>query len=215
MTRPELPTVSDDAAAQLSALGSPGLAGDVPVSEAHGAPCCRCGSEPRVRVLTGYVNRDPQYEDLCLICADRDPQSYPDMIGTGDRARQHGVFLLLLFGLSLGILGVLADHLGISGNTGFGLYQVLGVIIGAVCVLTGTMLRVHALSLSGAVLFAVSLCADLVGIGGTPGMGIKQLTVIFVAIVLIAIGITLHYRFRRPSLPAVGLQGDMTADSGK
>ncbi len=215
MTKRGFQTISDHAAPPERALRSTGPAVDVPKIDAHRELRCRCGSKSRVRVLTGYADRHPRYEDLCLLCADRDPQSHPEIVGISDRAREHGVFLLLLFGLGLGILGVIADHLGISGHKGFGFYQITGVIIGAVCVVTGTMLRVDTLSLSGAVVFAVSLCADLVGIGGSPGMGNKQLAVILVALLLITIGITLHFRARRPGLTAAGLQGDMTVDSGK
>ncbi len=46
----------------------------------------------------------------------------------------------------------------------------------------------------GIIILLLSLFADLLGIGGYPGLGVKQIVGIIIGLVIIAIGYRLHRR---------------------
>lgn len=52
------------------------------------------------------------------------------------------------------------------------------------------------LTVVGIIVLLLSLFADLIGIGGYPGIGIKQVVGIIIGVLIIGIGSILHWKVR-------------------
>jgi hypothetical protein len=112
--------------------------------------------------------------------------------------------LIIIIGLLLAVLGASADLFGMHGAAGFGWKQQAGVIVGALLVVLGALLRVDALAVGGLILFAVAALADVYGTIGAPGMGWRQRVAIIVGLVLVLGGLRLRHRRPPQRLPGAG-----------
>ena len=134
--------------------------------------CESCGEPARAHILEGYSGGMPNVRRFCLNCVDEHAEPLPEPPKA--RSGLPAGLLLGLVSVVFGVLGVFGDSLLPEVHAGFGWYQRLGVGLGALLVLTGTLLRVDLIALSGAFLFAGSICADWFGLVHSPGIGWKQ-----------------------------------------
>jgi len=107
--------------------------------------------------------------------------------------------LLLASGVILGFLAVFADHLGIGGNGGFGWKQSVGLCTGLLLALLGSVFRVDLMAVGGFALLVLSLLADVLGVGRSPGLGQRQTAALIIALTLVASGLWLRRRRERNS----------------
>lgn len=158
--------------------------------------CVICGRPASINVHQGTDGGEPIIRHYCLECADeREVESPSPEQAAVSAGLSHGGLLMLMGGL-LAFLAIGADFLGISGQTGFGWFQRLGVLFGLLLVIVGAVFRVGTLSVFGLILFVVSLFADFLGIGESPGMGSRQQITLALSIALLAGGTFVQRRTR-------------------
>lgn len=75
------------------------------------------------------------------------------------------------------------------GWSGFGIYQVSGVIVGIACCIAGLTLRVAPAVVLGSIIFVAATLADLLGLHGSPGFGLKQQVLLFIGAGLLCVGV--------------------------
>jgi hypothetical protein len=136
--------------------------------------CEDCGRPARVCVLEGYASGMPVTKRLCLACADDERPRAELQRAAGDRRPLHRGTALIASGVLLAIASTSVDYIGITGSPGIGGYQLMGLGIGAICVLFGAMLRIELLAVAGAFALGLAACADLFGITGSKGVGWKE-----------------------------------------
>jgi hypothetical protein len=158
--------------------------------------CVNCGRPASINVHQGTDGGEPVIRHYCLECADeREAENPSPEQAPVNAGLSHGGLLMLLGGL-LAVLALGADFLGISGQTGFGWFQRIGASLGLLFVIVGAVFRVGTLSVLGLILFVVSLFADFLGIGESPGMGLRQQMTLVLSIALLAGGTFVQRRTR-------------------
>ena len=163
-----------------------------------------CGVPARVRVLEGYAHGRPLVRRYCMTCAEA--VEHPSSLssdGMKGRRRLGVGSLLMVTGIIAGSIASLADHLAGGGYGGFGVYQTVAVVLGALFVLLGTLTRVDVLAVFGMLVFAVAVVADLARVGGSPGFGLKQQIGVAIALLLVGVGFALRRRARHGGARAV------------
>jgi len=93
------------------------------------------------------------------------------------------------------LLSVGADHLQIGKEIGFGSYQQLGVAIGIVLLILGAVAQAGTIIAIGAAAVALSILADWIGFGNSPGFGAQQWTGTIFGLALLAAA----FRMSRPT----------------
>ena len=116
------------------------------------------------------------------------------------RPRPRVSSLLIAVGVLFALLGTSFDLFGIRGAAGFGWQQQGGVTIGVLLVVLGGLLRVDAIAILGAALFGAAALADVYGLLGSTGFGLKQRVAVAVGVLLVLIGIWLRKRKRQQRL---------------
>jgi hypothetical protein len=150
--------------------------------------CEDCGEPARVCVLEGYSSGMPVTRRLCLVCVDQERPQAGAHGSSVSRRLLHPGTLLIIVGVLLAIASTSVDYIGVTGSPGIGGYQLLGLGVGAVCVLFGAMLRIEVLAVAGAFAFGLAACADLLGVTGSKGVGWKEQCGYLVAALLVAGG---------------------------
>jgi hypothetical protein len=157
-------------------------------TEATAAPCEVCGRPALVRVLVdqGFIRR------FCLECADhggdRRTRVVPPLLIPN---------LLIRVGAVLGVLAIGADYLGIAGRSGFGWRQAVGAELGVLCLVIGAFVRRGWPMVIGIALLLLSMGADVISVGETPGMGWRQHIAMAAAILMVSAGLIYQQRDRR------------------
>lgn len=162
--------------------------------EVNRARCETCGEPARVRILEGYSNGQPIVHRFCLGCV-----GYAAPLSSRPRAGKPRLRMPVLVGLAgvvLGTVGVFGDAFILESNTGFGTYQQGGVVLGALLVFIGAVLRADVVALGGAFVFVGALTADWFGMARRPGIGSKQQIVLAMSLACVSYGVL--GRFARP-----------------
>lgn len=162
-----------------------------------GRACEICGQRAFVHVRDGIGENIEHICHYCHACADAIHEQI-EQAGRRRWERRIGAGSLLVFlGVLVVLLAASADFLGISGRTGFGWQQKLGVLLGGVCVLLGALFRMEPLALVGCILVPTAVFADRIGVGRAYGIGERQKLVLIVAAAVMALGLLIR-RQRRP-----------------
>lgn len=152
--------------------------------------CETCGRAACVHVLEGYDHGRRVVRRFCLDCADR---AVPWPGDTSSAGLRPGLPALgVLCGAALLGLGLFGDLLVPERHAGFGLYQQTGVVLAAIVVLVGVLLRVGPLAVAGLFLLGGSIGADWFGLVSGPGIGWKQQLMIASGAVLTAGGLAVR-----------------------
>lgn len=164
------------------------------------AACVSCGRPAIVTVMGDAGGAFPAPRQYCLDCAEKRQEPAG---GMGTVVAPFIPSLLIRVGAVIGILALAADYLHIAGKSGFGWKQMAGTEIGALALTLGAFLRVGFLTVAGLVLVALSLGADYLGVGHSPGLGWRQQVAIPVSIACVAVGLLLqrHESRQRQGLP--------------
>jgi len=166
------------------------------------APCERrgCGKPARVLVLVGYDGPKPLRRHLCLRCAETAFEDYLVEPNGAPRSRLSVASLLIAGGILVAAVGATADEWGVQGSSGFGWKQQSALAVGGLLVVLGGLLRADVVAVVGTVLFGLGALADLFGTFGSPGMGWRQMLLIFAGLVSMCWGLLLRaYLSRQPT----------------
>jgi hypothetical protein len=108
--------------------------------------------------------------------------------------------LVALIGVGLGAVGGFADTVVPETHAGFGWFQRCGVVVGALLVFIGALLRTDLVALAGLGLFGAALGIDWLGADGhAPGVGWKQQIALALCVVCLIIAVV--GRLRLPRVP--------------
>ena len=158
------------------------------------APCPVCGTDSLVTILREGSDGDRQLSQFCRECTRRSESE------ARSRHRQIVAGLaspLTYSGIVLLTLAITADHLSISGRSGFGWRQIAGAEVGFLCVVLGVLLQRAFLGTAGLFLLVLSLLADLLALGHSPGLGWRKQSALVVGTVLVGAGLFLRRRLGR------------------
>jgi hypothetical protein len=159
---------------------------------ATGGRCARCGRPAAVTLVGEDEQGQRQMLELCLECAET-PQFQPRparaLLGLAPS-------FLIRAGAVLTLLALFADSLGIRGRHGFGWRQVAGSEAGALVLVLGAFLRSGWLTVSGLALLVLSLGADQLRVGRTPGMGWREQLALLLGGAAVALGLLWQRRLR-------------------
>jgi len=155
-------------------------------TEPSGAACVSCGRPAIVTVMGDAGGAFPTPRQYCLECAERRQEPAG---GMGEVVGPFIPSLLIRVGAVIGILTLAADYLHIAGKSGFGWKQMAGAEVGALALTLGAFLRVGFLIVAGVVLIVLSLGADYLGVGHSPGLGWKQQVALPVSVVCVIVGL--------------------------
>ncbi|GEM_PF-2734563 len=108
-------------------------------------------------------------------------------LGATGRSLHHAAVLTVL-GLYLLLLALLADQLRLGNTQGFGYQQWAGVLLAAVLLLTGALLRIPTLAVIGLLTGSLTLLADYLGLGRSPGFGGRQAIAAALGVLLLITG---------------------------
>lgn len=160
--------------------------------------CPHCGSDAFVTVLSKDDADGKQLRRYCRACQRR----------AAERAREElrpiaaGLARLLVYGgVLLALLTAMADHLPISGGTGFGWRQITGAELGFLAIVFGLAMHRGFLGVAGLFLLPLSIGADLLRVGHAPGFGWRSRLGFVVATALLAGGILWRRALARGSPP--------------
>lgn len=105
--------------------------------------------------------------------------------------------LLTYAGTFLILLTLVADRLPIAGRAGFGWRQITGIEIGALCLVIGIVSGRGLVGMGGLFLLVLSVGADVLQVGFTPGFGWRSLTALAVSCLLVVGGMVWEFAMRR------------------
>lgn len=176
----------------------------------------RCASCGRPASVTFVVEDDwgaRTAQEFCLECAEKRPpvRSHAGRAALAALAPRW----LIRVGAAIALLALSADYLGIAGRQGFGWRQLAGGEAGTLVLVVGVLLRSGVTTLAGLVLIALSLGADLLRVGHSPGIGWRQQLALPLAALCVAAGLALR-RLQRPrpgSDAGAGAQADASGGS--
>jgi hypothetical protein len=158
--------------------------------------CPVCGTDSLVTVLSSGPAGSRVLSKICRECERRASAQ------GRTTARQLALGLArasIAGGILLGALALSADYLGISGRQGFGWRQLAGAEIGFLCVVLGLLLQRTWLGVGGLFLLVLSLGADLLRVGHSPGLGWRKQAALVLALGLVAGGAIWQRALRRRS----------------
>ena len=156
------------------------------------ARCPVCGSESMVTVVS--ETDEGALRQFCREC-DRRSRWYER---SGVRHIASGSARLLIYaGAVLVLLTITADRLSISGREGFGWRQITGAEVGFLCIVLGLLVRGALLGVAGLFLLVLSLGADILRVGHSPGLGWRKQTALVLATLLLAAGMLWQRALRR------------------
>jgi len=154
--------------------------------------CKLCGAPALVHIRPD-ASDERTVHHFCLRCADLNAAA--DEWDAADR-RLNRAAVCALAGLIVLVISVGADFFAFGRADGFGWKQMTGVFCGAAFFLTGTLLRASTLILVGLIMGGVTLLADWLAFGSSPGFGWHQILGTLLGVFLLVGGC----RVRRMSL---------------
>lgn len=144
--------------------------------------CERCGAPALVHISNDSGQGDA-FRHLCLDCADAEDAGVLQV-----EAGLNLAAVLMVVGLMVLVMSAAADYLRFGYAEGFGIWQRLGMLLGAGGVLMGALTRTSTILVIGLITGVVTLLADWLGFGNTEGFGIQQLSGCMLGAVLIVTG---------------------------
>ena len=164
--------------------------------------CPDCGSEALVTIVS--ETHEGELRQFCRDCERR--RRWYERSGVRNIA-SGSARLLIYAGVILTLLTITADRLAISGRSGFGWRQITGAEVGFLCIVVGLFLRGALLGTAGLFLLVLSLGADLLRVGHSPGLGWRKQLALVLATVLLAAGMLWQRALRKKALPFPPDQG--------
>jgi hypothetical protein len=150
------------------------------------ANCPVCGSDALSTVLVENAEGDKQLRRYCAECERRRARQERDEL----RPFVEGLARLLIYGgVLLALLVATADHLAIRSHEGFGWRQITGTELGFLAIVLGLLMRKGLLGMAGLFLLVLSIGADLLDIGDSPGLGWRSHLGFVLATALLAGGV--------------------------
>lgn len=160
------------------------------------ARCPQCGSDALVTVLSENEAGEKQLRRYCRDCQRRGAELAREEL----RPITAGIARLLIYGgVLLALLTVTADYLAISSHSGFGWRQLTGTELGFLAIVLGLLMRKGPLGVTGLFILVLSIGADLLDVGHSPGLGWRSHLGFVVAAAMLAGGILWHRALTRRS----------------
>ena len=164
--------------------------------------CPDCGSEALVTIVSEA--HEGELRQFCRDCERR--RLWYERSGVRNIA-SGSAHLLIYAGVILTLLTITAEHLAISGRSGFGWRQITGAEVGFLCIVVGLLLRRALVGTAGLFLLVLSLGADLLRVGHSPGLGWRKQIALVLATILLAAGMLWQRALRKKALPFPPDQG--------
>ena len=181
-----------------------------PPGDGHGimtvdhAICERCGAEAHVHITSEHTGATG-IRHLCFACVELERA----VRKRRKRAFNLGAVFMVLGGLSL-LLCAFADYLSFGDSQGFGIWQMIGLVVAVVLTGVGAALRIPTVLVLGPCIGLLALLADQLGLGDTPGFGRQQVLGCFFSVLLILLGLLIVVMRKRWAMRIQAL-----ASSGK
>ena len=144
--------------------------------------CERCGA-PAIVHVTSEGAAGCGVRHLCLDCADRQ-----DAAGHREERGLNHAAILIVTGLMILVLSLFADVLRFGGSHGFGYKQVVGLVLAGGGMLLGAITRISTLYVIGIMAGGMTLLADYIHFGKSPGFGLEQMAGTGVGISMVVVG---------------------------
>lgn len=138
------------------------------------------------------VGRPGSTRHLCLACA----EAHDGGAVQAERGLNLSAVLVCVGAFGL-FISVFADWLALGRSGLFGVWQLTGLAMGGVLLLTGAMVRILTVALIGLCVIVLTLLAEWVGLGTAPGFGVHQVTGTIISVLAILIGAVLGPLFTR------------------
>ena len=149
--------------------------------------CERCGAVAIVHIRPNAADAETVYH-FCLTCADAVAGDY-SRDDLPDQHRRNRAALFVLVGLIVLVLSVGADFFHFGQAEGFGWKQMTGLFCGIALVVLGSIIRSQTVALTGLIMGGLTLLADWLGFGSSPGIGWQQMAGILLGTVLVLAGL--------------------------
>jgi hypothetical protein len=159
-----------------------------------GHVCDACGNPASVHILERYVNGQPLVRHVCVACADRSEEGVTS--GPASSFRRFDLpWILVLMGISVGVVATLADRIEMGPGGGFGWYHLAGLGLGGLLVVIGAMVGVDVVAILGTLLVIVTVCGDHMGlVGASADFGWKQQAAFLATAALVVAGLLARRR---------------------
>ena len=162
-----------------------------------GRPVCeKCGLPALVHISDQVPDKGMVVRHYCMHCADEHDRLDAQLPASGDN-RLSDAAALFVAGVFVLVLSLFADFLRLGGSSGFGLQQLGGVLVGAVLMLLGAIVRAPTMLVFGAITVGLSVVADMIPVGAAEGFGTNQLAGTILGTVLIGVAVWRAKRSRR------------------
>lgn len=154
-----------------------------------GPPKCEdCSERAWVHLADQIPGQGPVVKHLCFRCAEQRNPVVPvwrmqRTLPLSDAA------ILIANGVFIVTLSIFADQLRLGGTKGFGLYQLVGVVLSMLLLIAGGLLRAPTVVLMSMMLGGLTLVADILKLGLMPGFGWHQFWGIVFGMALILFGL--------------------------
>jgi uncharacterized membrane protein len=166
--------------------------------------CERCGAAAIVHIRPDASDAQTVYH-FCLACADTEVVVPSSARGLPyDRRRNHAA-LLILVGLIILVLSIGADFFAFGQAEGFGWKQMTGVFCGVALLVLGAITRTQMVVVTGLIMGGLTLLADQLSFGSSPGFGWHQMLGTLLGGVLVLAGLSVAFRKgMAPHVPTIG-----------
>ncbi len=165
--------------------------------------CERCGAPAFVHVTSEWTGATG-IRHLCFDCAETERA----VRKRRKRAFNFGAVFMVVGGLLI-LSSVFADRLHAGVGEGFGVWQVIGLLVAVVLTGAGAALRIPTILVIGPCVGLMVLLVPQFELGGTPGFGRRQFSGCLVGSALILLGMLIVVlrkrwaeRIKRHSAPA-------------
>ena len=145
--------------------------------------CEKCGA-PAVVHITNDTGDGAFVRHLCIPCADEEEAT----VARGKRGLDHAAILIVV-GLLLLVISAGADILKFGSAEEFGMWQIIGTLLGGFLAIVGAVMRISTVVVIGLITIGLTVLADWLGFGNAEGFGLQQIAGCALGVVLILAGL--------------------------
>lgn len=104
---------------------------------------------------------------------------------------------MVVAGLTVGLISLLGDHVGIGQSAAFSLHRQWGLVCGILLVCLGAFWRIDVIGVVGGMLVALAFSTKILHLAGMNGFGWKHRTALVVGFLLVIAGVVVRHLYHR------------------